>query len=186
MIIIPLFITAIEDPHDRELLTEYYTQHRYTLMYVAQSILHDPGLAEDAMQEAFYRLAKNIKRIRPVPKQVRSFLVTIVKNVSIDILHRQKNASTISLDTLVYDPVDPVNTEDIAIQHTEAEAVEELVMTLPVIYSTVFLLRYKHDLSNNDIAKLLEISEAAVSKRISRAKEKITEKVTKWRLGEDA
>jgi len=184
--IIPLFIMAIEDPHDRELLTEYYMQHRYTLMYVAQSILHDQDLAEDAMQEAFYRLAKNIKRIRPDPKQVRSFLVTIVRNVSIDILNKQKNAPTISLDTLVFDPVDPASTEDIAIQNTEAEAVEQVVMSLPIKYSTVFMLRYKHDLSNSDIAKLLEISEAAVSKRITRAKEKITAKVMKRRTNEDA
>ena len=90
------------------------------------------------------------------------------------------------METLVYEPVDPVNTENVAIRRSEAEAAEQLVMTLPVIYSSVFLLRYKHDLSNSDIAKLLEISEGAAAKRLERAKTKITAEVMKRRAGENA
>jgi RNA polymerase sigma-70 factor (ECF subfamily) len=173
--IIPLFLAIIQDDEDRELLTEYYERHRFTLLYIAQGILHDHGLAEDAMQEAFVRLAKNIKHVRPDPKEVRSYLGEIVKNVAIDI--RKKNSCLVSLDEIMYESADPENAEDLALLHVEADAIKDIVQTLPLIYSTVFLLRYKHDCSDRNIAALLEISEATVRKRLQRAKEKITEAV---------
>ena len=182
--IVPLFIAQIQDDKDRELLTEYYEQHRFTLLHVAQSILHDYGLAEDAMHEAFLRLAKNIKRLRPDPKEVRSYLGEIVKNVAIDI--KKKNSGLVSLDEIMYEPADPENTEELALLHVEADAIEGIVQTLPLIYSTVFLLKYKHDCSDRNIAALLEISEATVRKRLQRAKEKITEAVQKRGLAYNA
>jgi len=181
---IPLFIAMIEDAEDRNLLIEYYTQHRFTMLHVAQSILHDQGLAEDAMQEAFLRLARHIKNVRHDHKQVRSFLVTIVKNAAIDIMKQQKIMPMVSLDTILYEPADPINTEDVTQQRDEADAAEQLVLSLPVIYSTVFLLRYKHDYSTGDIAKLLEISEDTARKRLQRAKEKIAEEVHRRRANE--
>jgi len=175
--IIPLFIAQIQDDEDRELLTEYYLQHRFTLLHVAQSILHDWGLAEDAMQEAFFRLAKNIKNVRPDPRQVRSFLVTITRNFAYDIKKERNAVAMLSWDALVYEPADDTeNVEDIVAYEDE---LERIAQSLPIIYSTVFLLRYKHDCSDRDISVLLNISEAAVRKRLQRAKEKITEDVRK-------
>jgi len=175
--IVPLFIAQVEDDKDRELLTNLYTQHRYTLLHVAQSILHDYGLAEDAMQEAFFRLTKNIKRLRPDPKQVRSFLVTITRNFAIDTLKERNIVSMLSWDELVYEPADnSVSVEDVV---DEDDEFDRLAQTLPIIYSTVFLMRYKHDYSDQDIAAFLNISEAATRKRLQRAKEKITEEVMK-------
>jgi len=171
--IIPLFISQIEDAEDRALLTEYYTQHRYTLLHVAQSILHDYGLAEDAMQEAFFRLTKNIKSVRPDPRQVRSFLVTITRNFAIDTIKKRNVVTMLSWDELIYEPADSsVSVEDVVEQDDE---IERLAQTLPIIYSTVLLLKYKHDCSDRDIAALLDISEATVRKRLQRAKAKITE-----------
>jgi len=173
--IIPLFIAQIEDAEDRELLTEYYTQYRFTLLHVARSILHDFGLAEDAVQEAFLRLTKNVKKVRPNPKEVRSFLVTITRNTAYDILKMQK--PTLSWDDLVCEPVDKsISVEDAVAQD---DILERLAQTLPIIYSSVFLLKYKHDCSDQAISALLGISEATVRKRLQRAKEKITEDVRK-------
>ena len=178
---LPLFLAFVQDAEDRDLLIGYYDLHRYTMLHVAQSILHDPYLAEDAVQEAFCRLAKNIKRVRPDPKQARAFLVTIVKNVAIDIIKQRKAALALSLDELTYEFPDPVNVEDIVLQHVEATAAEQIVLSLPIIYSTVYLLRYKHDCSDGAIAALLNISESAVRKRLQRAKEKVAEAVQRER-----
>ena len=175
---IPLFLLMIQDAEDRELLIDYYTQYRYTMLHVAQSILHDQGLAEDAVQEAFIRLAKNVKKIRPDPKQARAFLVTIVKNVSIDILKQRTATSALSLDQLADeagDPADPVSVEETVIHKDEMEAAVQMVMSLPIKYSTVFLLRYKHDLDHRTIARVLNLPEATVRKQLQRAKERITE-----------
>jgi RNA polymerase sigma-70 factor (ECF subfamily) len=175
--IVPLFIAQIEDDEDRELLTILYTQHRYTLLHVAQSLLHDHGLAEDAMQEAFLRLTMNVRRLRPDPKQIRSFLVTITRNFAIDTLKKRNIVSMLSWDELVYEPADDSVCVEALVD--EDDVFERLAQTLPIIYSTVFLMRYKHDYSDQDIAAFLNISEAATRKRLQRAKEKITEEVIK-------
>jgi len=176
---LPLILAIIEDADDRELITEYYNRHRFTLLHVAQSILHDHGLAEDAVQEAFLRLAKNIKNVRPDRREVRSFLTTITRNTACDILKQRK--PMLSWDALVYEPADDrVNVEE---QIVQDDMIERLAQTLPIIYSTVFLLRYKHDCGDRTIAALLDISEATVRKRLQRAKEKITEEVMKKGVG---
>ena len=175
---IPLFILMIQDAEDRELLIDYYTQYRYTMLHVAQSILHDQGLAEDAVQEAFFRLAKNIKRVRPDPKQVRAFLVTIVQNTSIDILKQRKATSALSLDQLADeagDPADPVSVEEAVIHKDEMEAAIQMVMSLPSKFSSVFLLRYQHELDYRTIARVLNMPEATIRKHLQRAKKKIAE-----------
>jgi len=177
---IPLFILMIQDAEDRELLIEYYTEYRFTMLHVAQSILHDQGLAEDAVQEAFFRLAKNIKRVRPDPKQARAFLMTIVQNAAIDMLKQRKATAALSLDQLADeagDPADPVSVEEAVIHNDEMEAAMQMVMSLPPKFSTVFLLRYKHDLDYRTIARVLNMPEATVRKHAQRAKERIIKSV---------
>jgi len=46
---------------------------------------------------------------------------------------------------------------------------------LPVIYKDVLTLKYVQEFSNEEIAKMLDISEAAVRKRLERAKRRLEE-----------
>ena len=95
---IPLFITQIEDDEERELLTKLYLKHKLTMLYEARSILHSQDLAEDAVQEAFYRLMRNPSPLRADPRAVRAFLVTIVRHIAIDNVKRRKIIPMLSLD----------------------------------------------------------------------------------------
>jgi len=172
---IPLFILQVKDDEDRELLTEYFLQYRFTSLRIARAILHDPDLAEDAMQDTFLRLTKHIKTVRPNPLEVRSFLATITRHCAYDILKKRK--PDLSWDDLVYEPADDsVNVEDTVIENNE---MERIAQTLPIIYSTVFLLRYLQDFSTRNIAAYLDISEDAVRKRLQRAKEMIMDDAKK-------
>lgn len=175
--ILPLFLAFVEDAEDRELLIGYYSQHRFTLLNEALKVLHDPGLAEDAVQEAFIRFAKVIKRVRSDPKQVRSFLVTITKNVAKDMRGERDAVPLVSLDSIPYDPPDPIDVEELAVLRVEADVAEQIVQSLPSIYSGVFMLRYKYDCSDRDIATLLKISEATVRKRLQRSKTMVANEV---------
>jgi RNA polymerase sigma-70 factor (ECF subfamily) len=175
---IPWFLATIEDVEERELLIGLYQKHRFTMLHVARSILHSDDLAEDAVQEAFYRLLRNTNPLRAEPQQARAFLVTIVRHIAIDVVKRQKTIPMISLDDIVYEPADSFDVEDFVMRQEELNDIEQLVLSLPIHYSTVFLLKYKHDCSDGDIAHLLNITESTVRKRLQRAKEKITELVS--------
>ena len=51
--------------------------------------------------------------------------------------------------------------------------IEIAIMKLTEIYKEVFLLKYSHELENNEIAKLLNIKESTVRVRLARGKEKL-------------
>lgn len=55
------------------------------------------------------------------------------------------------------------------------------VLKLPVIYKDVLALKYVQEFSNDEIAKMLDISEAAVRKRLERAKRRLEEILEKER-----
>jgi len=64
---------------------------------------------------------------------------------------------------------------DLLQEQEGAERVIECISKLPDIYKTAFESRYINDMSNQEIAKLLDITPKAVSTRISRAKEMLKE-----------
>jgi len=161
------YLSLIDDESDKEKLERFYNQYRATLLHKAFLILRDQGLAEDAVHEAFIRIAKNIHRIHEDGHQTKAFLVTIVRNTSIDIYKAYNADAHISLDDMVFDIADEYDMDE---KINEAELVD-IVNNLPPNYSSVFLLKYKHGYSDKDIARLAKITEANVRKRIQRAKE---------------
>ena len=46
------------DPNKSQLLEQLYTQYKRLMFHVSYEILHDPFLAEDAVQAAFLKLTK--------------------------------------------------------------------------------------------------------------------------------
>lgn len=76
-----------DDRHKFNCLFEEY--HRPLLLY-ARSIVKSESLAEDAVQEAYLRVLKNLHKIHPEEcSKTRCFLVKIVRNIAINIYHEQ-------------------------------------------------------------------------------------------------
>ena len=57
-----MFSALIDDESDRQLFTVIYNKYRQQVYLCAFDILGDEGLAEDAAQETFLRIAKNMGR----------------------------------------------------------------------------------------------------------------------------
>ena len=56
-----------------------YENYRYLMLKVAADILHDYQLAEDAVQEAFVRVAKHMENVgQPEETATKRYLITIV------------------------------------------------------------------------------------------------------------
>jgi len=176
-----IYLSLIDGSSDQEKLIKFYNEYRFTMLHVACSVLHDQSLAEDAVHEAFIRIAKNIKRIKDNGHQTRAFLVTIVRNVSIDMIKNYNHNLLVSLDDdeKALDIPDAMNVQQMVIEKIEVNAIIEIVNRLPIIYSSVFLLKYHHDYENRDISLLLNISEATVRKRLQRAKEMLAKLISK-------
>ena len=54
-----IFLSLIDSDEDKAKFSNLYEQYKNLMFYIARDILKDEHLAEDAVQEAFIRIAKN-------------------------------------------------------------------------------------------------------------------------------
>lgn len=141
------------------------------MFYVSKNILKDEHLAEDAVHAAFLKVIDNLDKIDDVDSsKTKGYVAIIAERVSID-MYRKLKRETTSLDTFDYESsMDPHFDE---YDESGGEPLSIAIAQLPENYREVVLLRFRHDLTTNEIAKTLDISEENVHKRIQRAKKKL-------------
>ena len=68
-----------------------YKLYEQKMYQVALSILRDPGLAEDAVQEAFMKLMKSDAYFEDARSDdCRRYMITVIKHASINIYNKKK------------------------------------------------------------------------------------------------
>lgn len=85
------YFTLIDEQSDRDKFKKIYFHYRDMMYRFAFSILNNQANVEDAVQESFFKLAKNISKISdPVCSKTSAFIVIIVRNTCYDILRKEK------------------------------------------------------------------------------------------------
>lgn len=121
IIMLSFYLTLIDEPSDKEKFTEIYEHYKGMMMQKAISILHSSALAEEAVQESFIKIAKNIFKISsPICSKTASFIVIIVRNTSYDILRREKPDKNVLLD------------EEISAENIEMPDINEVLSTVGI------------------------------------------------------
>lgn len=169
-----LFLTMLDTVEEQELFVRLYEKYRYLLWYIAKDILKDADLAEDAVQEAYLTLTKHMDQVKADSSpETKRFLVTIVKSRAIDMLRREKRADWTEYDEALGD--EPVG-EDGLNSFIKKESMQELaaaIRSLDEKYRVVLELRYLHELSEKETARILGISEKTVNVRAYRARTRL-------------
>ncbi len=75
---------------DLDALEELYERHKGLGYAMALRITRDPGMAEDAVQEAFLGAWRTAGRFDPARASVKTWIMSIVHNRSIDALRRRR------------------------------------------------------------------------------------------------
>lgn len=158
-----------------------------TVTAIAYAITRDVQASEDIAQEAFLRAWQRLDRL----KNSASFLPwlrQITRNLARDYLrtqhHRPMSGEAAELAiTLTADP-SPSPAERLL--RTEEEiAAADIISSLPEDARETLLLFYREGQSSSQVAELLGLSDAAVRKRLSRARGIVREEMLK-RFGEFA
>jgi RNA polymerase sigma-70 factor (ECF subfamily) len=169
--LLALFLT-IEDNAARGKAERLYLKYRYLMFSEANKILSDTFLAEDAVQQAFEKIIKNLHKIdeENVPA-TRSFLVIICRNVSINIYNSKQylNKNSDHIDDMEIESSE-MSPEDLAIDNIGVERIADAIKKLPEIYRDVLLFKHFYKYSREEIAKTLDVSFETVKKRLQRAK----------------
>lgn len=145
-----------------------YKLYEQKMYQVANSILRDSGLAEDAVQEAFIKLMKSETCFEnPKSEDCKRYVITVIKHSAINIYNKKRREQEI-----MYFSDEEAKTENLSdvTDRDEATELEELISVLPSKYYAVVDCLTVKELSVKETAKTLGITESNVRKRFERAK----------------
>ncbi|MBS2039518.1 RNA polymerase sigma factor [bacterium] len=131
---------------------------------LAVSILRDPDLSRDALQEAYFVVYQRIGQLRD-PQSIKSWLFRIVTHCCHDILRRRGKEvqAEVELAEAAPDLADGVGRQD-RIRATFAR--------LPEIDRTALALREVANLSYEEMAQVLQVPLGTVRSRLAKARQR--------------
>lgn len=168
------YLSLLEGDDHKALFTEFYTRYRVRLYAVALNILKSPTLAEDATHEAFLRVIGHFETFLKIFEKERNkigpWAVTIVKNISLDLLKKQSRSEFLPED---WDVPAPEGIEGEAdYRHLVA-----LLNSMPEAYLRPLELKFICEYSDREIAHDLGITLGAVQQRIRRGRVLLIQKL---------
>jgi len=144
--------------------------HRLTPRIYRQAyrMLRDQAEAEDVTQEAMLRLWKIAPEWRQDEAKVTTWLYRIVANLCTDRLRKRRPND--SLDQ-VAEPEDGADSVDESMQKkSRSDALNDALDQLPERQKQAVVLRHLDELSNPEIAKIMDVGVGAVENLIARGK----------------
>lgn len=166
---------------DESAFTLVVERYQKRVMAVAYRMLFNRAEAEEAAQEAFFRLYRAKYRYRPSAK-FSSYLFTIVHRICLNVLRRRKHAM-VSLDSITTDAstggapqwTDPKATPPAQTLDTRerSDLVVEAIGRLSPEERMAVVLDYWEDMSFESIGAVLHKSVPAVKSLLFRARGKL-------------
>lgn len=171
------YLQMIDTDEEKSKFETAYKEYKKLLHYIAHTILKDNHLAEDAVQDAFFALARNMEKFQSQScNEIRNYLIIIVRNAAYRIYN--KNKQEVPIDDM--DPIsDPL---DLEADEEHKELLKQLFQALKTLdskYADVLILRYYYDFKEKDIARILKITPENVRVRIHRGKKILKESLEK-------
>ena len=154
---------------DQATFTQAVERYQDMVFRLALHSLGSPQDADDAVQEVFLRLYCHDGAFEG-EEHLRRWLLRVGINYCRDVLKSSYRRYRAPLEEVPPAP---------QFEKEEQAELYEAVMALPERYRTVLYLFYYEELSVREIADLLRLKPSAVTTRLSRAREKL-----KQRLGE--
>ena len=167
-----IYLSALDTDEEKDYFEELYLKYRQKMYGIAYSILHNEQDSEDAVHQAFLKMADNFSKILKIPRQeLPAYIVIIIRNTSINIYNKNKKRSEHIVELRDDQPALDID----FFENIDYEQLTKVISQLPDNYKDVLYLRYVNDLSCKEIAKMLDISVDSVYKRIERAKRSLKE-----------
>jgi len=137
--------------------------------------------AQDCMQEAMIRIYRALSSFKG-QSSFSTWVYRITMNTCLDELRRRKARRSTSLDNLLDSGWSPANETDTperhAVQSEQRRTIERAISDLPEDMRSAVILRDIQGLTYDEIASALEVNVGTVKSRISRARERLREKLS--------
>ena len=157
-------------------ITELSRKYGALCFQIADNILDDPQDAEECVNDAYLGAWNAIPPAHPTP--LLSYIVKIVRNISLKIYWRKETAKrsgryTVALEEIEGCIADQKTVEDEIEARELARTIEAFLDTLTAKERVIFMRRYAYADTYADIAKRVGISEKNVSVRLTLIRQKM-------------
>lgn len=158
----------------KETLTSTFTDLRKNFLRLAMRFLPNREDADDALQEAFFRLWKHADGIDS-REEAEALTVATVKNLCIDVLRKKEHLPTVELDERRDESVTD-SADEILEKEERFRAVERIIaQRLTPLQQQILRMKEYEGRKYNEIADILGMQEPAVRMQLSRARKEIRE-----------
>lgn len=163
---IALYLSLVDEGQENKFEKVYY-QYKDLMYYISYEVLLNERDAEDAVQEAFIRIAKNIAKIGDVNgKETKNFVAIITKREAMKIYNKKKKrneAVDVDLETIKMSEDNVLNTVSLAIEK------------LPYKFSSLLTLKYVMGYSGKEISEITGLSENNVRQQLFHARKMLSD-----------
>lgn len=168
-----LFLSVIDDEKNKLKFENIYNEYNNQVYNEALSILKNHYDAEDASQNAWFSIAKNIDKIDTSNTfMLKSYLSITARNAALNI-SRQKNKKNIyvDIDNLSVNPIlNGVGTQESLESEESYRKIVAYIKSLPEIYVDVLSLHFLFNFSTRQIASSIGVKHSTAKQRLTRGK----------------
>lgn len=162
------------------LLLERYQERVFRM---AMGFVHQREEAEDLTQEIFIKVYQQLSSFSG-DAAFATWLFRVTVNTGINHVNRMKRRQWINLSAELFESVfnqgtDDQNPEQELISNERDAAVQKAIDSLGDKQKTAFVLSKYDEMSQSDIATIMEISEGAVEQHLQRAKKNLQKKLSR-------
>ena len=165
---------------DEKAFLEIFSRYETQMYRIAFLHVKNEEDALDVMQEAAYRMFKNIGSVKS-PEYFKTWLMRITMNCAVD--HIRKNSKVVQISTEYFENVEEISEtyeKDVLLNAT----LEELMTVLDTEEKNVILLKYYYEYSFQEMSGLLKRPLGTVKSVLYRGLRKLREKAKEVRLNE--
>lgn len=144
-------------------------QYGQDVIHLAYSYVRNYHQAQDIAQDVFLRAYTKQDTFRG-DSSVKTWLLSITANRARDYLRSWSAKHEVQDETVFLDRQSPLDTEEEVEQRLARDELWSAVHALPLTYREVVVLYYQRELSSQEIAAILGISEQAVRTRLHRGR----------------
>lgn len=172
-----LYLAIAETESERELIEKLYREKRQRMFAAAKRYLKTDEDAEDAVHEAFLRIASGKTKIfEIVPNKINRYLDIIIRNICVDVIKEHVEKEEYLKDT-VNMPI--VSLEDTVLSDISKDELLKCVQRLPTSQRDAIYLKIVLEISDKEGARMLNISENAFRQRVFEARKAIRSDIEK-------
>jgi len=153
---------------------EVVRRHWRSAFNLAYRLLNDPGEAENIAQQAFMKILEKIETYE-VRAKFRTYLYRVVSRLCFDRTKKKKPRYLEELPTNKSTDIQSPLT--VAVEKENQHKIRRALSSLPDRQQTAIVLQNFHDMTYEEIARVLETTEKAVERLLARARDSLAEEL---------